>query len=128
MASACWLARSCGSAGYSWPSPSWTGWRRERGRGDHCPPRAHFWEIAPAVSALSAGVCRRCGESREFANLLPEDREKELRKFRLPGSHTGPKPEKEEQMPKTMDHPAVQAKGGANAEIRAEAQAAETWV
>ena len=29
---------------------------------------AHHWDIAPANGPTSAGVCRNCGASKEFAN------------------------------------------------------------
>ena len=31
---------------------------------------AHHWDIAPANGPTSAGVCRNCGESKEFRNTV----------------------------------------------------------
>ena len=31
---------------------------------------AHHWDIAPANGPTSAGVCRNCGESKEFTNTV----------------------------------------------------------
>ena len=32
----------------------------------------HFWDIEPAVSAQSKGICRFCGEGRMFRNSLDD--------------------------------------------------------
>ena len=29
---------------------------------------AHHWDIAPANGPTSAGICRKCGDSKEFVN------------------------------------------------------------
>ena len=34
-----------------------------------CP---HFWDIEAANGPRSKGVCRRCGEKREFFNAFPD--------------------------------------------------------
>ena len=34
-----------------------------------CP---HFWDIEAANGPRSRGVCRRCGETREFFNAFPD--------------------------------------------------------
>jgi hypothetical protein len=36
---------------------------------DGCP---HFWDIESANGPSSQGVCRRCGETRDFYNAFPE--------------------------------------------------------
>ena len=33
----------------------------------------HNWIIEPANGSTSAGVCRRCGEEREFKNSITQD-------------------------------------------------------
>ena len=85
---------------------------------------AHHWLIDDSHGQTSHGECKLCGESREFENS-PADVDQDWREARIRywrEAHPHVKPEKEEQMPKTMDHPAVQAKGKANAAIRAEAK------
>ncbi len=32
----------------------------------------HHWIIATAAGPISSGICKLCGESREFSNSLPE--------------------------------------------------------
>ena len=32
----------------------------------------HFWEIETANGPKSQGVCKRCGESKEFFNAFPD--------------------------------------------------------
>ena len=36
---------------------------------DRCP---HFWDIESANGPRSQGVCRRCGETRDFFNAFPD--------------------------------------------------------
>lgn len=38
-------------------------------------PCVHVWDIEPANGPTSKGACTRCGETREFANSLPEEEE-----------------------------------------------------
>ena len=33
----------------------------------------HHWEIPPANGPKSAGVCRKCGQEKEFLNYIPHD-------------------------------------------------------
>ena len=48
---------------------------------------AHFWAIESPRGPLSLGVCKNCGEEREFRNSLPLSRwdtEAEKPNLRLP--------------------------------------------
>jgi len=43
----------------------------------------HYWMIAPAFSSTSNGVCKYCGEKREFENYWDQDDVKERSNFLL---------------------------------------------
>jgi len=43
--------------------------REENFSDDKCP---HFWDIEAANGPSSEGVCRFCGEKREFLNSFPD--------------------------------------------------------
>jgi hypothetical protein len=43
--------------------------REEKVSDDKCP---HFWDIEAANGPSSMGVCRFCGETREFLNAFPD--------------------------------------------------------
>ena len=46
---------------------------RKQQQPPHCPDgQPHHWRIAPNRRRYSMGVCRRCGERRQFDNALPE--------------------------------------------------------
>ena len=53
----------------------------------------HFWVIEPAAGPTSPGVCRHCGGTREFRNVVPAQEEgnwryqnaKKARENNLPG-------------------------------------------
>ncbi|MDD5093915.1 MAG: hypothetical protein PHV74_05985 [Dehalococcoidia bacterium] len=35
----------------------------------------HHWVIDPPSGPTSKGLCKRCGEEKDFPNLLPSDKE-----------------------------------------------------
>ena len=41
---------------------------------EHAPPEecAHYWVIETSLGSTSRGVCKLCGEAKEFSNVMPE--------------------------------------------------------
>ena len=39
---------------------------------------AHHWDIAPANGPTSAGVCRNCGEAKEFRNTVDQSQKSQI--------------------------------------------------
>ena len=41
---------------------------------EHVAPKecAHYWKIETSLGPTSRGVCKLCGEAKEFSNVMPE--------------------------------------------------------
>ena len=43
-----------------------------------CPP--HHWLLSPPDGPTGVGICRKCGEQREFTNATPDDIDRALQR------------------------------------------------